>query len=150
MSALIAWAWPYLIAAGAALLGYGTDRAEIERFQREHPDAGTADGIIGPKTRMALHKALKGRNPFAQEIPVPVPRPTVPETVEEEVQRRTGLWGWITTFLGGGGAGLAGLLGADWQTVLAIGGVAIIVLIVVILLRRQIVAALQEIREGLA
>lgn len=84
--------------------------------------------------------------PVVIEKPVVVDTPYVPDTVDQEVKKKTGLWGWITSILGGGGAGLAGLLGADWQTVLAIGGVAIIVLIVVILLRRQIVAAVQDIR----
>lgn len=134
--------------AALVLLGYGTDRAEIERFQREHPDAGPADGIIGPKTRMALHKALKGRNPFAQEIPVPVPRPTVPETVEEEVQRRTGLWGWLTTFLGGGGAGLTALFGSDWRTVIAFGAVMLAGLLILIVLGPQIVRAIGRIRDA--
>ena len=39
-------------------------------------------------------------------------------------------------------------LGADWQTVLAIGGLALGGLIVVILLRRQIIAAVQDIRQA--
>ncbi|EKF16940.1 membrane protein [Nitratireductor pacificus] len=33
---------------------------------------------------------------------VPVPRPTVPHEVDEEVKQKTGLWGWLTTILGGG------------------------------------------------
>lgn len=75
--------------------------------------------------------------------------PVVPAAVEVEVKKKTSRWSWITSILGGGGAGLAGLLGADWQTVLAIGGLAIGGLIVVLLLRRQIIGAVKDIREGL-
>lgn len=35
------------------LLGYGAK--DVKRFQKDHPDAGQADGIAGEKTRMALH-----------------------------------------------------------------------------------------------
>jgi putative chitinase len=40
------------------LLGYGFDRKEVKRFQREHPESGEPDGDVGGKTRAALHKAL--------------------------------------------------------------------------------------------
>ncbi len=80
------------------------------------------------------------------EVPVEVDRPVVPVSVDAEVKSKTSLWGWITGIFGSGGVGLAGLLGADWQTVLAIGGLALGGLIVVILLRRQIIAAVQDIR----
>jgi muramidase (phage lysozyme) len=79
---------------------------------------------------------------------IEVERPVVPEKVDTEVKKKTGLWGWITSILGGGGAGLAGLLGADWQTIIAIGGLAIVMLVIVILLRRQIIAAVQDIRQA--
>ncbi|MFC6489668.1 hypothetical protein [Nitratireductor sp. GCM10026969] len=29
-------------------------------------------GIIGERTRMALHKALNGANPYEERVPVPV------------------------------------------------------------------------------
>lgn len=144
----------WYVKVALVLLGYGPK--DVRKFQQEHPEAGAADGIAGEKTRMALHRALKGANPYREvetvekPVPAPVPEPYVPDTVDQEVRKKTGLWGWITSILGGGGAGLAGLLGADWQTILAIGGVALVMLLMVILLRRQIVAALQEIREGLA
>jgi hypothetical protein len=79
---------------------------------------------------------------------IEVERQTVPPSVETEVKKKTGLWGWITSILGGGGAGLAGLLGADWQTIIAIGGLAIVMLVIVILLRRQIIGAVQDIRQA--
>lgn len=84
--------------------------------------------------------------PVVVEKKVEVDRPVVPVSVDAEVKSKTSLWGGITSFLGAGGAGLAGLLGADWQTILAIGGLSLGGLVVVILLRRQIIAAVQDIR----
>jgi hypothetical protein len=80
------------------------------------------------------------------KVPVEVEKPVVPEAVEKQVKKKTNLWGWLTTIFGSGGVGLAGLLGADWQTILAIGGLSLGGLVVVILLRRQIIAAVQDIR----
>ncbi|WP_144223482.1 glycoside hydrolase family 108 protein [Mesorhizobium amorphae] len=76
----------------------------------------------------------------------PIETPVVPKEVDKEVKKTTGLWGWLTTIFGSGGAGLAGFLGADWQTILAIGAVALGVLLLLILLRRQIIGAVQDIR----
>jgi muramidase (phage lysozyme) len=84
--------------------------------------------------------------PVEVKVPVPVDTPVVPEKIDHEVKKKTSLWGWLTTILGSGGAGLAGILGADWQTVIAIGGLAIVMLVIVILLRRQIIGAVQDIR----
>ncbi len=81
-----------------------------------------------------------------QTVEVPVEKPVVPKAVDKEVKSKTNLWGWLTTIFGSGGVGLAGLLGANWQTILAIGGLSLGGLVVVILLRRQIIAAVQDIR----
>lgn len=77
-----------------------------------------------------------------------VAKPTVPTTVDHEVKKKTGLWGWLTTIFGSGGVGVAGFLGADWQTIAAIGVVALIALIALIVLRRQIIGAVQDIRNA--
>ncbi len=82
------------------------------------------------------------------EVPIEVDRPVVPVSVDAEVKSKTSLWGWVTGIFGSGGVGLAGLLGADWQTVIATGGLAIVMLVIVILLRRQIIGAVQDIREA--
>jgi hypothetical protein len=79
-------------------------------------------------------------------VPVPVDTPVVPEKIDHEVKKKTNLWGWLTTIFGSGGVGVAGLLGADWQTIIAIGGLAIVMLVIVILLRRQIIGAVEDIR----
>lgn len=86
--------------AALVLLGYATSKDEIERFQREHPRAGNPDGIVGQNTRMALHEALKGENPYREQVTVPVDRPVVPPEVETEVKQKTN---WMTSIFGGGG-----------------------------------------------
>lgn len=133
------------------LLGYGTSKQEIKRFQSEHPEAGLADGIIGQATRMAMHKALLGTNPFEKEIevPVPVPQPTVPETVDEQVKKNTNFLQWLLGLFGSGGAALTGMFGADWMTVLAVfAGVAGLMLLI-LLLRRKLITAIEDIREAI-
>jgi putative chitinase len=64
------------------LLGYGVSKAEIIKFQKAHPEAGSADGVIGDKTRMALHSALSGANPFKEVREVEVVKEV---EVEKEV-----------------------------------------------------------------
>ncbi len=81
---------------------------------------------------------------------VTVTKPVVPETVEEKVKEKTGLWQKLTGFFGAGGVGGGLLWGVDWQTLAVIAGAAILVLLLIVLLRRQIVNAVKDIREGLA
>lgn len=150
----------WLVRISLVMLGYVPDG--VSAFQKAAGEA--ADGIAGPRARAALHKALVALTaPVAQssdvqaapvveekkvevKVPVPVDTPVVPEKIDHEVKKKTSLWGWLTTILGSGGAGLAGILGADWQTIIAIGGLAIVMLVIVILLRRQIIGAVQDIR----
>jgi len=133
------------------LLGYGTSKAEIARFQREHPEAGKADGVIGQATRMALHKALAGVNPYEKEIevPVPVPDPVVPEAVDEQVKKKTNFLQWLLGIFGSGGAAMTALLGANWMTVLAVFGGAAGLMLLVLLLRRQLIGAIGDIRDAI-
>ncbi|OCC05095.1 chitinase [Labrys sp. WJW] len=141
------------------LLGYGPN--DVRQFQTA-AKLSPVDGDAGPRTRAALHTALVNLTkatartadvqaaPVQVEktvtVPVPVDRPTVPVEVDKAVKRRTGLGGWLLGIGGGVGSALSGLLGADWQTVLAIGGVALVALVVVLLLRHQIVGVLQDVR----
>lgn len=68
----------YQARAALVLLGYGVSREEVRRFQRDHqPTAGVVDGLIGDRTRDALHLAMKGT--------VPVTTVQV-DTVEKEVK----------------------------------------------------------------
>ncbi|TWH28919.1 glycoside hydrolase family 108 protein [Aminobacter sp. J15] len=84
-----------------------------------------------------------------REVSVPVDKPTVPMSVENEVKQKTGLWSWITGLFSSGALGLGWLAGMDWQAIVAIGGVVLVFLAVILLMRRQIIAGVKEIREGL-
>jgi muramidase (phage lysozyme) len=112
--------------------------------------AGQNAGVSVSQVKAALAEVAKrhaeGQPRIEVKVPVPVDQPVVPEKIDNEVKKKTNLWGWLTTIFGSGGVGLAGLLGADWQTILAIGGLSLGGLVVVILLRRQIIAAVQDIR----
>lgn len=54
----------YQARAALVLLDYGVTNAEVKRFQTDNqPTAGDIDGIIGDRTRDALHIAMSGRLP---------------------------------------------------------------------------------------
>ncbi len=102
-----------------------------------------ADGIVGLRTSKALADALTA--PKLEEAKRNIP-PTAPAAVKE----KTGLWQWLVGIAGSAGAGLTGLFGAPWQTVVAVGGLALVFLVVVFFMRRQIVEAFKEINAGAA
>lgn len=103
------------------------------------------DGIIGPKTRAAIDHALQ-TVVDAPAVEVQIDKPVVPESVDQEVKRKTGRWGWLTSIFGGSGVGAATFFGMEWQTVLAIGGISVLVLFMIILMRNQIASAIKTIR----
>lgn len=85
-----------------------------------------------------------------REISVQVAKPVVPASVDQEVKRQTNGAGWFTSILTGGAAGAGAIFGADWTTVLAIGGVGLVSLVLLFLFRHRLLAAINEVRAGWA
>lgn len=132
------------------LLGYHP--SEVMTFQKA---AGIeVDGDVGPETRAALQKALlaltpgEAARPEVSASPVIEEKPVLPPKVEKEVKTKADRTSWLVALGGSIGTTMTGLLGAQWQTVVAIGGVSLVALALIILLRGQIVAAVREIRAG--
>lgn len=113
--------------------------------------AGQKAAVKPDRVRQALAEVKKrhANGQPARKIVVEreIDKPVVPVTVEAEIRKHTDQWSWITTILGSGGAGLAAFAGMDWQTLTAIGALALGGLIIALLLRRQIVCAVQEVRR---
>lgn len=110
------------------------------------------NAAVSPERVRDVLAEVRGRHIASQparEIVVEkeIDKPVVPVSVETEIRKRTDQWSWITTIFGSGGAGLAALAGMDWQTVVAIGALALGGLIIALLLRRQIVCAVQDVRK---
>lgn len=112
--------------------------------------AGQRSAATPAQVRAVLAHVRKRHAEGQPKIKVPVDRPTVPVSVEEKVKETTNLWTMLTGGGGIGALGLGGLLGADWQSILAWAGAIVVVMLVILLLRRQIVGAVKDIREGLA
>ena len=130
--------------------GYGPDN--VRAFQR---DAGlTVDGIAGPRTRGALHRRLVGLSSIVSDDVRDAPvvheteRPVVPAEIDDAVRRPTTLWQWLTGLSTGVGAGVSGVLGADWEAIAAIGAVGVIALVGLIVFRRQIIGTVRDIRAA--
>lgn len=113
--------------------------------------AGQNVAVTPDRVRQVLAEVRKrhGASQPAREIVVEkeIDKLVVPVSVEAEIRKRTDQWSWITTIFGSGSAGLAALAGMDWQSVMAIGALALGGLIIALLLRRQIVCAVQEVRR---
>ncbi len=109
-------------------------------------NAGVSVSQVKAALAEVARRHAEGQPKVVEKVPVTVETPVVPVAVDKEVKKKTGLWGWLTTIFGSGGVGLAGFLGADWQPILAIGGVALVILLIVVVLRRQIIGAVQDIR----
>jgi lysozyme family protein len=115
--------------------------AAVKSFQKAN--GLNPDGWAGPRTIDAVGRAL-GEKKAAPKI-----EKAAEETrgkAEREVQKKTGLWQWVTGIFSSGALGLGWLNGMDWQSVIAIGGVVIAFLVVILIMRRQIIGAVKDIR----
>lgn len=131
----------YQARAALVLLGYGTSRTEVERFQKEHqPAAGSIDGIIGDRTRDALHLAMKGHLPVTSvEVKTTETVVTVPVPVESLEKP------WYKDPEGiaqvGGGTAMTGVItfmtSAGTLKILAVAGVALVAFLVWYFIRKS-------------
>lgn len=122
--------------------GVGTEAA-VKAFQAR---AGLKpDGWAGPRTLDALGRAV------AEMKAAPKIEKAADDAkgkAAEQVEKKTGMWGWLTGLVGSGGLGIASFAGMDWQTVAALGGVVVVFLIVILVMRRQIIGAVKDIRNA--
>ena len=120
--------------------GNGTGTA-VKAFQTS---AGLkSDGWAGPRTIEAIGQALgtqkaKPKIEKAQE--------ETKDKATQEVEKKTGIWQWVTGIFSSGALGLGWLGGMDWQAIAAIGGVVVVFLIVLLVMRRQIIGAVKDIK----
>lgn len=144
------------------------DRAALVLLDREPTDLKgfqksaklNVDGVSGPQTRAAMHSALVAlvpgeaakksvqAAPVVEKVETTVDVQVVPKAVEGQVKKKFNLFGWVGGLFSGGGLGLAGLAGMDWQAIVAIGGVLLIVAVVALLLRQQLIGAVKDIRAA--
>lgn len=139
----------------AALVLLGFSRSDVKGFQKKAGDI--VDGIAGPRTRSALHQALVkltakpllAASVAAAPVVVETETPVIPKAVDAEVKHKYGVGGWVMGAVGSLGSGVAGLVGMDWQTVVAIGVMAGVAILLGFFLRNQIIAGVKDIRAGL-
>jgi len=102
------------------------------------------DGKVGHRTSKSIQRALS--EPELREA-----KNSVPPPAKREVKERTGLWAWIVGLFGGGALGGGTIferaLGAQWLTVVAVGGTALVFVVVLLLLQNQIAAAFDKINK---
>jgi muramidase (phage lysozyme) len=72
----------------------------------------------------------------------------VPVKVEQEVAKQADRTGW--SLFGGGGvfAGLSAMLGANWQTILAIGALGLIGFVLIMIFKRKIIETINDVRSA--
>ena len=107
---------------------------------------GQRAAVTPAQVRAALAE-VRARHKAGQPVET-VEKPVVPAKVEAKVKEKTSWWQKVTGVVGGGGVGAGWLFGLDWQTVAIIAGAAVLILLLIVLLRRQIIGAVQDIRQA--
>lgn len=109
-------------------------------------DLARANGASPADTLAVGHELTLVVPPRTVEVEIPV----VPSEVDREVKKQTTGASWFTGLLTGGAAGASAVFGADWTTVLAIGGVGVVAVGLIFLFRHRIISAVNDFRAGLA
>lgn len=131
-------------------LGYRpTDMRTFQKFAKSQGlYAGDVDGIPGPKTRSAMHRALAAvSKTVVAAAPVVSARAIAPMQIDKPVTQTTGFWERITQLVGLGGIGSVATFFQDWRVVVALAGVLIMVAIVGLILHKRIIDAVRTIKQ---
>lgn len=134
----------------AALLfdGVWHNNGVMTEWTRVKP-SGHIDWSSGKKLNVEreLRAALAGDIPASDKVIIETPK--VPKGIEEQVNKKTGFWQWLTGLFGSGALGLGWIAGMDWEAIVAGGAVLVIMLIILLILRHRIIAAVKDIRGAL-
>ena len=112
--------------------------------------SGAIDGLAGPQTRAALHKALAALSDSqvaAAPVTEVVTRVAVPPALDKPVTATFGFWERLTQLAGLAGTAGLGAMFQDWKVVLAFCGGLAVLTVVGLLLHNRIVAAVKDIRS---
>lgn len=141
----------WYVRTALVLLGYGpNDLKAFQQFAKV-----VQDGIAGPVTRAALHKALVAETSHAMRsaaimaAPVVEQKPVVPHSVDKKVKEKTNRFGFLAGGVGVASTGFTWLDGADWEKIIAVAGVGVLGVVLFLLLQNQLISAIKNVREGL-
>ncbi len=156
----------WLTRTSLVLLGYGP--LDVRPFQIRAQQDGLLpadepgkpsqiDGVVGPKTRAAMHRMLVARSPAAalsvdvKAAPVVEEKPVAvtPPALDKPIVQTGGFLERVGTILTAG-SGLAALLLGDWKvTAVAFGGVLVIAVLGLVF-HARIIAAVKAIKAAIA
>lgn len=112
--------------------------------------SGAVDGVAGPQTRAALHKALAALSDSrvaAAPVTETVTQVAVPPALDKPVTATFGFWERLTQLAGLAGTAGLGAMFQDWKVVLAFCGGLAVLTVVGLLLHNRIIAAVKDLRS---